>query len=86
MYCSSCGIDTVDGLKYCKRCGVTLAAASDTASPKNSPHVPIGLDNQSSLQVVVNNRNGEVAIEDWETGRFEKIADSLDDLLARLVV
>jgi hypothetical protein len=24
MYCSSCGVDSVEGLKYCKRCGVNL--------------------------------------------------------------
>ncbi|HWO02341.1 MAG TPA: hypothetical protein VNS63_24055 [Blastocatellia bacterium] len=24
MYCSTCGIDSVEGLKYCKRCGANL--------------------------------------------------------------
>src|SRR4029453_6730232 len=27
MYCSSCGIDSVEGLKYCKRCGASLTAS-----------------------------------------------------------
>ena len=27
MYCSACGIDSVEGLKYCKRCGATLTAS-----------------------------------------------------------
>lgn len=47
-------------------------------------HVPIGVDNESSLQVVVDNRTGEVSIEDWEMNSFEKIADSLDDAFRRL--
>lgn len=27
MYCPACGIDSVEGLKYCKRCGASLATS-----------------------------------------------------------
>ncbi|HYV03920.1 MAG TPA: TFIIB-type zinc finger domain-containing protein [Blastocatellia bacterium] len=37
MYCPACGIDSVDGLKYCKRCGVNLTATIDGAHSKNPP-------------------------------------------------
>lgn len=37
MYCPGCGIDSVDGLKYCKRCGVNLTATLDDAHAKNPP-------------------------------------------------
>ena len=43
MYCPACGIDSVDGLKYCKRCGATLSAAQDDTSRKKSLPVPVGL-------------------------------------------
>jgi hypothetical protein len=46
-------------------------------------HVPIGIE-LDGLQVVVDNRTGEVAIEDWERGTFETIAPSLDELFSRL--
>jgi SecY interacting protein Syd len=48
--------------------------------------IPIGLDNGSSLQVVVDNRTGVVSIDDWERGTFQEIAPSLDELLRRLEV
>ena len=38
MYCSSCGVDSVEGLKYCKRCGANIAA--DAAQPRKLP-VPL---------------------------------------------
>lgn len=38
MYCSSCGIDSVEGLKYCKRCGANLTAPESVPSRR-----PIGL-------------------------------------------
>jgi hypothetical protein len=37
MYCSSCGIDSVEGLKYCKRCGVNLTAPLEATQPKTLP-------------------------------------------------
>ena len=37
MYCPACGIDSVDGLKYCKRCGVNLTATIDGSQSKNPP-------------------------------------------------
>jgi hypothetical protein len=37
MYCSSCGIDSVEGLKYCKRCGVNLTLPLDASQPKDLP-------------------------------------------------
>lgn len=46
-------------------------------------HVPIGIE-FDGLQVVVDNRTGEVAIEDWERGTFTVIAAGLEDLIARL--
>ena len=27
MFCPTCGVDSVDGLKYCKRCGANLKAS-----------------------------------------------------------
>ena len=27
MYCPACGIDSVEGLKYCKRCGASLTSS-----------------------------------------------------------
>jgi len=32
MYCPSCGIDSVDGLKYCKRCGASLTQSESVPS------------------------------------------------------
>lgn len=40
MYCSSCGIDSVEGLKYCKRCGANLTVGLE-ASPAGK--LPVGL-------------------------------------------
>ena len=37
MYCSSCGIDSVEGLKYCKRCGINLTAPLNASQPKDLP-------------------------------------------------
>lgn len=37
MYCSSCGLDSVDGLKYCKRCGASLTAPLSAYKPTNLP-------------------------------------------------
>lgn len=37
MYCPACGIDSVEGLKYCKRCGVNLTATLDGSHSKNLP-------------------------------------------------
>ena len=37
MYCSSCGIDSVEGLKYCKRCGVNLTAPLNASQPNTAP-------------------------------------------------
>jgi hypothetical protein len=38
MYCPSCGIDSVDGLKFCKRCGAGLSASTNPIEPR----APIG--------------------------------------------
>jgi hypothetical protein len=43
MYCSSCGIDSVEGLKYCKRCGANLTAPSEPIAVKRFPPLLIGL-------------------------------------------
>ena len=48
--------------------------------------VVIGLDNKSSLQLVVDNARGTVSLEDWETGTLEVLAESLDELFQRLEV
>ena len=37
MFCPVCGIDAVDGLKYCKRCGVSLTTPLDASQSKNPP-------------------------------------------------
>jgi Syd protein (SUKH-2) len=55
-------------------------------SASGSAFTPIGLDNASSLQVVVGNENGSVFIDDWERNEQSQIADSLEDLLERLIV
>ena len=35
MYCPTCGIDSVEGLKYCKRCGANITnVLSDTPAKK----------------------------------------------------
>jgi hypothetical protein len=43
MYCPSCGIDSVEGLKYCKRCGASLSGQVEFSSPKRLPLSLIGL-------------------------------------------
>jgi hypothetical protein len=40
MYCPTCGIDSVEGLKYCKRCGANITSAL-SASP--STKFPLAL-------------------------------------------
>lgn len=47
---------------------------------------PIGLETKQSLLVVVENKTGEVFIEDFEVNSFEKIADSLEELISNLVL
>ena len=37
MYCSACGIDSVEGLKYCKRCGANLTATLEVFPPAKLP-------------------------------------------------
>lgn len=46
--------------------------------------VPIGLESRSSLLVVVDNRSGAVAVEDYEDGSLRPIASSLAELIERL--
>ena len=41
MYCPSCGMDSVEGLKYCKRCGAGLTTSTAYIEPR-SPAVGIG--------------------------------------------
>lgn len=48
--------------------------------------IPIGLENASSLQVVVDNHMGVVSIDDWERETLQEIAPSLEELLRRLEV
>jgi hypothetical protein len=33
MYCSACGSEVQEGLRYCNRCGASLAAATAAAAP-----------------------------------------------------
>jgi uncharacterized paraquat-inducible protein A len=37
VYCSSCGVDSVEGLKYCKRCGVNLTTTLEVSPPAKMP-------------------------------------------------
>ncbi|MFY9611214.1 MAG: hypothetical protein WAU45_21710 [Blastocatellia bacterium] len=37
MYCSSCGVDSVEGLRYCKRCGANLTTALGASPPAKIP-------------------------------------------------
>jgi hypothetical protein len=39
VYCSTCGIDSVEGLKYCKRCGANLTTGVEAPPAK----IPVGL-------------------------------------------
>ena len=36
MYCPTCGVDSVEGLKYCKRCGANITATF-SPPPKKFP-------------------------------------------------
>lgn len=49
-------------------------------------HVPIGFENRSDLQIVVDNHSGVLSLEDWETGTHDFIAASLDDAFTRMIV
>lgn len=40
MYCSTCGVDSVEGLKYCKRCGANLTIGVEASPPGK---LPVGL-------------------------------------------
>lgn len=42
MYCPSCGIDSVDGLKYCKRCGAGLSTSTSPIEAKASVGAAMG--------------------------------------------
>jgi hypothetical protein len=44
-------------------------------------HIPLGLDGENGFLIVIDNSNGNVKIEDCETGKYEVIADSLDQLI-----
>jgi Syd protein (SUKH-2) len=46
-------------------------------------HVPIGVDFEGLL-VVVDNHAGNIAIEDWERGRFDVLTDRLSNLISGL--
>jgi len=37
VYCSACGIDSVEGLKYCKRCGANLTTTLEVFPPAKMP-------------------------------------------------
>lgn len=37
MFCSYCGVDSVEGLRYCKRCGASLTAALGASPPAKLP-------------------------------------------------
>lgn len=43
MYCPSCGVDSVEGLKYCKRCGSSLSGSTESMAPRRFPPLLIGL-------------------------------------------
>ncbi len=35
MYCPNCGAESTQGLKFCKRCGASVASSADVTAPKN---------------------------------------------------
>jgi uncharacterized paraquat-inducible protein A len=37
VFCSACGIDSVEGLKYCKRCGANLTTTLGVFPPAKMP-------------------------------------------------
>jgi hypothetical protein len=37
VYCSHCGVDSVEGLKYCKRCGANLTTTLEVSPPTKMP-------------------------------------------------
>jgi hypothetical protein len=37
MYCPNCGAESTLGLKFCKRCGASIASSADTTAPQKFP-------------------------------------------------
>ena len=67
--------DFVDRLRACK-----------DAHGGKLETVPIGLEANSDLLIVVDNRTGYVFVEDHERGTFERLASSLEELIDGLVL
>jgi SecY interacting protein Syd len=47
-------------------------------------NIPVGVETNQSLLVVVDNKTGEVKLEDYEIGAFTVLADSLSALILKL--
>lgn len=45
-------------------------------------NIPIGVEGKNSFLVVIDNKTGIVKLEDFETGRYEVIADSIEQLIS----
>ena len=37
MYCPNCGAESTQGLKFCKRCGASVASSADITTPQKFP-------------------------------------------------
>jgi hypothetical protein len=37
MYCPNCGAESTQGLKFCKRCGASIASSADMIAPQKFP-------------------------------------------------
>ncbi|WP_143318548.1 SecY-interacting protein Syd [Clostridium sp. HBUAS56017] len=45
-------------------------------------NIPLGVEGRNSFLVVVDNNTGIVKLEDFETGRYEVISDSIEQLIS----
>ena len=78
MYCPSCGIDSVEGLKYCKRCGVSLAAPHDAPSSRDLPIALIAMFLVAIAAVVITGLLMPFAI----TKELSRLGFSESDMMA----
>lgn len=69
-------VDPIDEYRSLKRC-----IHSFTDSDGKIPYLPIGSDQRTGLDIVVEVKTGSVKIADYETGKKRKIASSLEEFI-----
>lgn len=47
-------------------------------------NIPIGFEGENNFLIVIDNESGVVKLEDYECGKYEVIADNLEDLINNL--